>query len=435
MGMNGERTDVVVVGGGVAGLSAAAYLARAGRQVTVFEKGREPGGRARTRERDGYYFNLGPHALFAGGPGASVLRELGVAYDGRTPPTSRIHLELGQQIFDLPGDVPSVLKTRLLSIRDKVALGGIMMQIPKLQAETVAGLTTREWLEHLAPSERVRQLLYTLIRVVTYSAAIDELSAAVALGQLQLILGENVRYLDGGWQTLVDGLRQRVEEAGGRIESGSRVAAIAGEEDGVRLTLAGGRQVTATAAVLALSPQAAARLVPDSDYLNIVAASAVPVRFAGVDVALRRLPRPEHAIVFAMDQPVYLSTHSEFGRLAPAGGAIVHLGRYLGTDEAASDKSEQEMLALLDRVQPGWRGELVARRFLKELTVVNWLVGPGGLPTRPGVRLPGSERLFLAGDWVGASGWLADGSLASGREAAQRLLQHVPEERFEPVYA
>jgi phytoene dehydrogenase-like protein len=271
--------------------------------------------------------------------------------------------------------------------------------------------------------------------VVTYSAAIDELSAAVALGQLQLILGENVRYLDGGWQTLVDGLRQRVEEAGARIESGSRVAAIAGEEDGVRLTLAGGRQVTATAAVLALSPQAAARLVPDSDYLNIVAASAVPVRFAGMDVALRRLPRPEHAIVFAMDQPVYLSTHSEFGRLAPAGGAIVHLGRYLGTDEAASDKSEQEMLALLDRVQPGWRGELVARRFLKELTVVNWLVGPGGLPTRPGVRLPGSERLFLAGDWVGASGWLADGSLASGREAAQQLLHHVPEERFEPVYA
>ena len=39
---------IVVVGGGLAGLAAAAYLARAGRSVTVLERGGTAGGRAQT---------------------------------------------------------------------------------------------------------------------------------------------------------------------------------------------------------------------------------------------------------------------------------------------------------------------------------------------------------------------------------------------------
>ena len=63
----------VVVGGGLAGLSAAAFLARAGRDVTVLEKAAAPGGRARTLDRDGYRLNLGAHALYRAGVGMAVL--------------------------------------------------------------------------------------------------------------------------------------------------------------------------------------------------------------------------------------------------------------------------------------------------------------------------------------------------------------------------
>jgi phytoene dehydrogenase-like protein len=77
--------DVIVVGGGLAGLAAATYLARGGQAVTLFEQAPEVGGRARTRENHQFAFNLGPHALYNNGAGAQVLRELGITYSGGVP--------------------------------------------------------------------------------------------------------------------------------------------------------------------------------------------------------------------------------------------------------------------------------------------------------------------------------------------------------------
>jgi len=51
---------IVVIGAGLGGLSAAALLAKAGYDVTLVEKNREPGGRAAVWKRDGFIFDLGP---------------------------------------------------------------------------------------------------------------------------------------------------------------------------------------------------------------------------------------------------------------------------------------------------------------------------------------------------------------------------------------
>ena len=72
--------DVAVVGGGLAGLVAAATAAQAGRSVILFEQASAPGGRARTRTEDGFAFNIGPHALYRAMPGLGILKELGVEF-------------------------------------------------------------------------------------------------------------------------------------------------------------------------------------------------------------------------------------------------------------------------------------------------------------------------------------------------------------------
>ena len=77
--------DVIVVGGGLAGLTAGATAAKAGARVMVLEA-HGTGGRARTVQREGFTFNMGAHALYAGGVGARVLRDLGVTPRGAAPP-------------------------------------------------------------------------------------------------------------------------------------------------------------------------------------------------------------------------------------------------------------------------------------------------------------------------------------------------------------
>lgn len=55
-----KNKQVIVIGAGFAGLSAAALMAKAGHKVTLLEKNNQPGGRARVWEQDGFRFDMGP---------------------------------------------------------------------------------------------------------------------------------------------------------------------------------------------------------------------------------------------------------------------------------------------------------------------------------------------------------------------------------------
>src|SRR5437899_310243 len=73
------KSDVVIIGGGVAGLASGALLARQGKCVVVLEKGNQPGGRAYTYREKGFTLNYGPHAMYRPHSGllATVLERLG----------------------------------------------------------------------------------------------------------------------------------------------------------------------------------------------------------------------------------------------------------------------------------------------------------------------------------------------------------------------
>ena len=78
-----DSSDVIIIGGGLAGLTTAALLGRGGKTVTLYEhSSREIGGRARTTEIDGFYFNQGPHALCINDANDSILKEIGISYTG-----------------------------------------------------------------------------------------------------------------------------------------------------------------------------------------------------------------------------------------------------------------------------------------------------------------------------------------------------------------
>jgi phytoene dehydrogenase-like protein len=419
-----RMTDAaVVVGGGIAGLVSAIHLARAGRRVTVLERALRVGGRAASAREGGFVLNQGAHALYAGGAARRVLAELGVVPAGRKPRPAG-YLQKAGSLRLLPATPWSALATRAIGLSAKVELAKLVRAIVTATPEEHEHTSIASFLDARAPRPDVRAIAEAIIRIATYGGEPDAISAAVALSQTQKAIRDNVYYLDGGWQTIVDALRAVAGGAGVTIRESTRAAEIVLEDGRVRgVQLEEGSRIDASTAILALPPAAASALVLGGAHPALAgwARDARPVRVASLDLALSSLPVSRHTLVVGTDAPLYLSVHSAVADLAPPPGAVVHVMKYLGTSESDPAADRAELEALLDLAQPGWRERVVAAKWLPRMIVHHDLptAARGGLRGRPGPAVPGVTGLFVASDWVGTEGLLADAALASARLAAR----------------
>jgi protoporphyrinogen oxidase len=412
-----------IIGGGIAGLTAATYLARANRRVTVFEKAHALGGRARTETKQGFAFNFGPHALYRNGAGVQILSELGVEFSGKINGTDGAFAIDGGAKHTMPGGFVSLLTTGLLSLPAKLEAAKLLASLPKLNAADYDAMTVREWLAQTVKQPKVQQLVQALFRVSTYANDPARQSAGGALRQFQMALSGGVYYLDHGWQTLVHGVRDAAEEAGATIETQASVSAMERSANGFTIHFANGNQCTASAVILAVSPTEAAALMRHNETLAHWAHTLIPVRAACLDVALTQLPQPHARFGLGIDAPYYFSVHSATAKLAPDHGAMIHVAKYLPPDSAEDAlTTEQQLEQVLDLLQPGWRALVVARRFLPRITVTNALVTT---TPRPTTNVPGVAGLYVAGDWVGNEGQLVDASFASAKTAAEMIAQRL----------
>ena len=76
--MVGKKYNTIVVGGGIAGLTSTAFLARSGQKIILLEKNNELGGLVNTFERDGFQFEAGVRALEDAGIIFPMLKDLGI---------------------------------------------------------------------------------------------------------------------------------------------------------------------------------------------------------------------------------------------------------------------------------------------------------------------------------------------------------------------
>jgi hypothetical protein len=398
------RDTVHVVGGGLAGLTAAAIVARAGVPVIVHEQRNRLGGRATTDERNGYRFNQGPHALYLGGEGVPILERLGVVLAGSAPATKGGRMVVGGQSHLMPANVASLATTRVVGMRDKVDLGRLLARIGSIDTGALAATSVDDWVAATTDRPRAAAVIHALVRLSAYVNNPRQLSAEVGVLQLQRALGAGVRYLDGGWDRLVGQLAEIVTSHGGRIQRGDVLTEL---PDAAAVIVAGG------------GPEVAERLTGASFAVGPRAEATV------LDLALSTAP--EHRFVLGVDEAMYLSDHGFMVDMSPAGGASVSLGQYLAQPGEPGAEPDRDGLRAF-AVHAGITDDIVVdERFLHRMTTVTAIATPGlgGLAGRPPVAVPDRDGVFVAGDWVGDRGHLADAVLASADEAANRAVAHV----------
>jgi phytoene dehydrogenase-like protein len=396
--------DVIVVGAGLAGLAAAASARQCGARVVVLEAHR-PGGRARCVLREGFTFNMGAHALYAGGAGARVLASLGVTPAGAPPPLARYRALVGGRLHLLPTGAGSLLRTAALGARSKAQLAKVLAGLPKMDPAQFGSTTVEEWLRDRKIRPDAAALVRALVRLGTYTADTESFSADAALAQLQLGARGGVRYLHGGWDQLTDALAGGLE-----LRTGVEVAYVEPAGRDVEVRTAQGSLLALRVVLAPGGPDAVRRLLPAEPEWRPLGTA---VTAACLDLGLSHVPEPGY--VLGVDEPMYATTQSPPARQAPEGAAVAGIIRY-GARSASEDRPRLEAFAHTAGIEAS---TVTTSRFLASMTVTGAMpiAEAGGLGGRPGHLDTGIPGVAMAGDWIGPEGLLGDASLASGRAA------------------
>ena len=153
-------SKAIVIGAGLGGIVASARLARAGYNVTVFEKNSRPGGRTDIIERDGFRFDTGPTLFLMPEVFAETYRDIGEHIEDhldllRLDPTYRVHFHDGSS-FDITADL-NKMREHIESI-EPGAFKAFLEFISEgyshyhLSLKNFVGRNFTSWLDYLSPT-------------------------------------------------------------------------------------------------------------------------------------------------------------------------------------------------------------------------------------------------------------------------------------------
>lgn len=417
----GDGPTVAVVGGGIGGLVAALTARRAGADVELIEP-HPPGGRARTDQRGGFTFNRGPRAIYRRGAAERILRDLGVdVASGGRPKVSGALAITASGAERLPVGAFAATTTGLLTAGEKLRAARHLLPLLRDPGPIDPEVTLAAWLDGRGTTGGLRAVLEAMVRVATYVDAPDQLAAVDALHQARMGATTGVRYLDGGFGSIVAALVAEAARCGVRTRVAS--ARHVGERDGRWHVATSTGPVEADGVVLAAGgPTSAAALL---DEVPAAWRTLGPrARAACLELGVARVPR--HRFALGVDRPTYLSVHAPPASLAPPGQAVVHVMRYRNEHDQLDPAASRAELLEVARQAGIADDDIVEQRYLDAMEVTGAIpiAALGGVAGRPSVAVDGRPGLFVVGDWVGAEGQLLDAVASSaalaGEQAAAR---------------
>ena len=375
--------QITVVGGGIAGLTAAISAAEQGGAVRLLEAHDELGGRARSTG-GAYKANLGPHALLSSSPFWSWLGERGLLPDHARPPLSGIRFRWQNEIRRVPAVGAAVAALRLRSRSAPVEL------------------SFRAWATDLVGAEAA-EILARSGGVITYHHDPGELSAAFLWEPLVrglLSAPPTARYPIGGWGAIIARMHDRAAALGVSIETRSRV-----------------RELPAAPVIVAIELADARELLGD-DSLHWTSGNAVCL-----DLALRRR-RGDPFVVVDLQESGWVERFSAADRsLAPDDEELIQAQMPIRPGESV-DSAARRLEGLLDAAYSGWRERETWRR-RQAMTGRTGAIDMPGTTWRDRPAIDRGDGVFLAGDMAAAPGCLSEVAWATAVQASRLAVEYA----------
>jgi phytoene dehydrogenase-like protein len=413
--------DVVVVGGGVAGLAAAGHLAGAGLGVTVLEAGDRLGGRARDERADGFTLGTGAHLLHTSWP---ALRQIAdpARLDLRGFAAGvRVH-RAGQRLRfgaapSRPQQAYATLRTPIGSAADKARFSKLLYRLATTAPGRALDGPDLSCTESFAVRGYSPELIDQFLRPFLTAFAADEDLSTSARGA-DWLLRMLVR---GRFATPADGVGGLVRLLAARIPPGSvrlgcRVTAVHAD----RVSVQGGATLRASAVVVATDPLSAVELFPGLHEPKMRAVTTL--WHSAPDQALPHEGERSGDVVVDGEPGSPVARTMVLSRIAPA---LAPAGRALvATTVTGHDGKDLDDLdrAVLDRLAVIHATRTASWRTVKIQHVENALVAmPAPHNFNRPVRLLGG--LYVCGDHRDLPN--IEGALLSARRVADAVLDDL----------
>ena len=369
-------SKITIVGGGLAGLTAAISSAEQGADVRLFEAHEELGGRARSTEGP-YKANLGPHAILASSPFWRWLGERELIPPYARPRLSGVRFRWEDEIRRVPAVGAAVAALRL---RGRTA---------------PVELDFRTWAsDHVG--EQAGEILSRSAGILTYHHDPGELSAAFLWEPLVrglLSAPPTARYPIGGWSAIVDRMRGRASALGVEIVCGHRVEELPDPP------------------VIVATELADARKLLGDDGLHWLSGHAVCL-----DLALAHR-RGDPFVVVDLQESGWIERYTAADEtLAPPGEELIQAQMPIRPGEPVQSAASR-LERLLDAAFVDWR----ERERWRRRQVMDGRTGaldPPGKTWRDRPAVDRGDGVYLAGDMVAAPGCLSEIAWASAIDAS-----------------
>jgi len=414
-----SSAPIVIVGAGMAGLTCANYLHRAGRAVVVLEAAEAVGGRVRTDVTpDGFRLDRGFQVLLTKYPEVQRMIDYGALNLRAFLSGAVIRLASGEETtlrnpLRQPASALSAAFSPIGTLGDKLRIASLAQHVSRRSSEELLSRPGSDTLTFLRRYGWSEQIIDSFFRPFFGGVFLDRsLSTSSNFFEFvfqQFVLGQAV--------VPAMGIQQIPEQLAARLPAGAvRLNTPVEAVEGTTVQLRGGETIEAATVVIATDGDTTARLLPHLPQLHATAwrrttctyftAPSSPGR---QDKLLRLNAVPgqlSHNVCFPSDvAPDY----------APTGRTLVSVSTH-----GEHGLPETTLTAMLRAELMLWFGEEVGQwQHLRTYDLPHALpVYPAGQPPRQELRL--TNTLYRCGDYTAYPSLNA--AMASGREVAEMLL-------------